>query len=74
MTGENYEINLDQMLLRAFYWMDESLQQNIRKRGGPNVSHSQSMIIMAIGEGITRPSAIADRLGVSRQAIHQALR
>ena len=74
MTERKNETNLDQLLVRAFYWMDESLQQNIRKRGGPNVSHSQSMIIMAIGEGITRPSAIADRLGVSRQAIHQALR
>ena len=67
-------INLDQLIVRAFYWIDEGLQQNLRKHGGPTVTHSQSMIILSIGEGITRPSAIAERLGVSRQAIHQALR
>jgi len=71
---KEYNTHLDQLIVRAFYWMDDSLQANIRKRGGPKVSHSQSMIIMAIGEGIRRPSAIADRLGVSRQAIHQSLR
>jgi len=71
---KEYNTHLDQLIVRAFYWMDDSLQANIRKRGGPKVSHSQSMIIMAIGEGIRRPSSIADRLGVSRQAIHQSLR
>jgi len=65
--------NLDQLLLRAFYWMDESLQRNLRARGGPKVTHSQSMVILTIGEGIRRPSAIAERLGVSRQAVHQCL-
>lgn len=65
--------NLDQLLLRAFYWMDESLQLNLRARGGPRVTHSQSMVILTLGEGIKRPSAIAERLGVSRQAVHQCL-
>jgi DNA-binding MarR family transcriptional regulator len=71
---KDYNAHLDQLIVRAFYWMDDSLQANIRQRGGPKVSHSQSMVIMAIGEGITRPSAIAERLGVSRQAIHLSLR
>lgn len=71
---KDYNAHLDQLIVRAFYWMDDSLQANIRHRGGPKVSHSQSMVIMAIGEGITRPSAIAERLGVSRQAIHLSLR
>jgi DNA-binding MarR family transcriptional regulator len=74
MTNKRINTNLDQLVVRAFYWMDEGLQQNIRKRGGPSITHSQSLIIMSIGEGITRPSAIAERLGVSRQAIHQSLR
>lgn len=65
--------NLDQLLLRGFYWMDESLQRNLRAKGGPKVTHSQSMVILTIGEGIQRPSAIAERLGVSRQAVHQCL-
>lgn len=74
MPVKSQDINLDQLLLRAFVWMDESLQRNIRERGGPKVTHSQSMVILTIGEGIGRPSAIAERLGVSRQAIHQCLR
>ena len=74
MTDTMNPVNLDQLFVRAFYWMDEGLQQNIRRRGGPSITHSQSLIIMSIGEGITRPSAIAERLGVSRQAIHQSLR
>ena len=70
----NERINLDQLVLRAFYWIDEGLQRNIRKRGGPVVTHSQSMVIITIGEGIRRPAAIAERLGISRQAVHQCLR
>lgn len=65
--------NLDQLLMRGFYWMDESLQRNLRAKGGPKVTHSQSMVILTIGEGIARPSAIAERLGISRQAVHQCL-
>lgn len=66
--------NLNQLIVRAFYWFDEGLQSNLQMRGGPEVTHSQSMIIMMIGEGIRRPSAIAERLGVSRQAVHQSLK
>ncbi len=74
MTKKSERTNLNQLIVRAFYWVDEGLQNNIQKKGGPVVTHSQSMIIMIIGEGITRPSAIAERLGVSRQAVHQSLR
>lgn len=66
--------NLGQLIVRAFYWIDEGLQSNLQMRGGPEITHSQSMIIMLIGEGIRRPSAIAERLGVSRQAVHQSIR
>jgi DNA-binding MarR family transcriptional regulator len=66
--------NLDQLLMRAFYWVDESLQRSIAEQGGPTITHSQSTVILAVWEGITRPSAIAEFMGVSRQAIHQSLR
>jgi len=66
--------NLSQLIVRAFYWLDEGLQGNLQKRGGPEITHSQSMIMMLIVEGIRRPSAIAERLGVTRQAVHQSLR
>ena len=67
------KLNLDQLVLRAFYWIDESFQRNLQERGGPKVTHAQSMVIMTIGEGIQRPSQIAERLGVTRQAVHQCL-
>ena len=66
--------NINQLLLRAFFWVDEGLQCNLRERGGPAVTHAESMIILTIGEGISRPTAIAERLGVSRQAVHLGLR
>jgi DNA-binding MarR family transcriptional regulator len=66
--------NLGQLMVRAFYWIDEGLQSNLQVIGGPEITHSQSMIIMMIGEGFRRPSAIAERLGISRQAVHQSLR
>ena len=68
------QTNLGQLIVRAFYWIDEGLQGSLRMGGGPEITHSQSMIIILIGEGIRRPSAIAERLGVSRQAVHQALK
>lgn len=73
MSDKKRWANLDQLLLRAFYWMDEGLQRSLRSRGGPTVTHSQSMVILTVGEGIRRPVAIADRLGISRQAVHQCL-
>jgi len=74
MSDGHSPVNLDQLILRAFYWIDEGLQRNLQARGGPRVTRSQSMIIMCIGEGIQRPSMIAERLGVSRQAVHQCLK
>jgi DNA-binding MarR family transcriptional regulator len=77
MSGKNTNgpgTNLGQLIVRAFYWIDEGLQSNLQISGGPEITHSQSMIIMLIGEGIRRPSAIAERLGVSRQAVHQSIK
>lgn len=74
MNKEHENINLGQLLLRALYWFDDGLQNNLRRQfADVAVTHSQSMIIMSIGEGIQRPSAIAERIGVSRQAIHTSL-
>jgi DNA-binding MarR family transcriptional regulator len=66
--------NLPQLLLRGFHWLDQGLQRNLRRLGGPELSHAQAMVILTIAEGIDRPSAIAEQLGISRQAVHQSLR
>ncbi len=59
--------------MRAFYWTDEGLQNFLSAKGWPHITRAQSIVFVNIGEGITRPSEIAARVGVSRQAIHQTL-
>ncbi|WP_317931974.1 MarR family winged helix-turn-helix transcriptional regulator [Halioxenophilus sp. WMMB6] len=67
------KIQLGQLLLRGFHWMDDGLQRGLQSKGWPEITHAQSMLIIAVGEGINRPSDIAKYLGVSRQAVHQSL-
>lgn len=74
MKKQQNKNNLAHLLLKGFYWFDDSLQGNLRKEyEGLVVTHSQSIIMHTIGEGIQRPSAIAERIGVSRQAVHISL-
>jgi DNA-binding MarR family transcriptional regulator len=60
-------------LLQGFYWFDEGLQNYLRARGWPAVTRPQSMVMANIVLGVRRPSDIARRLGVSRQAIHATI-
>jgi DNA-binding MarR family transcriptional regulator len=60
-------------LLQGFYWFDEGLQNYFQARGWPSVTRPQSMVMANIVLGVRRPSEIARRLGVSRQAIHATL-
>lgn len=61
-------------LLQGFYWFDEGLQNYLRACGWPEVTRPQSMVMANIVMGVTRPSDIARRLGISRQAIHVTLK
>ena len=61
-------------LLQGFYWFDEGLQNYLRACGWPDVTRPQSMVMANIVMGVTRPSEIARRLGVSRQAIHVTIK
>ena len=60
-------------LLQGFYWFDSGLQSYLRSRGWPTLTHSQSMVMMSITIGLTRPVEIARSLGISRQAVHVTL-
>ena len=66
-------VNLAQLLMRAFYWVDEGLQNGLKREGWPSITRAQSMVFVNIGEGVTRPSEIAAKLGVTRQAVHQTI-
>lgn len=75
-AGEEFslkETNLAQLLMRAFYWADEGLQNYLQSKGWPEITRAQSLVFVNIGEGITRPSEIANKVGVTRQAIHQTI-
>jgi len=67
------ETNLAQLLMRAFYWADEGLQNYLQSKGWPEITRAQSLVFANLGEGITRPSEIAGKVGVTRQAIHQTI-
>ena len=67
------ETNLVQLFMRAFYWADEGLQNALKKQGWPGITRAQSLVFVNISEGVTRPSEIASRVGVTRQAIHQTI-
>lgn len=67
------ETNLAQLLMRAFYWADEGLQNYLQSKGWPEITRAQSLVFVNIGEGVTRPSEIASKVGVTRQAIHQTI-
>ena len=67
------DTNLAQLFMRAFYWADEGLQNALKKGGWPSITRAQSLVFVNIAEGVTRPSEIAARVGVTRQAIHQTI-
>lgn len=73
MDDETAPSHLILELLNAFYWFDEGLQNALRARGWPEITRPQSMLMANIALGLHRPSDIARRLGVSRQAIHATL-
>lgn len=60
-------------LLQGFSWFDDGLQAYLQAKGWPHVTRSQSMVMIHVVLGVTRPSDIARNLGVSRQAIHTTL-
>lgn len=60
-------------LLRAYYWMDESLQNGLQQAGYLPRTRTQTMILINISDGITRAAELARVLGVSRQAIQQQI-
>lgn len=73
MDDENAPSHLILELLTAFYWFDEGLQNALRAKGWPEITRPQSMLMANLALGLHRPSDIARRLGVSRQAIHATL-
>lgn len=64
---------MGQLLLMAFRWFDESLLALLKEQGWPELTHSQSMVMAFLGAGGIRISALAKRLGISRQAAQKTV-
>lgn len=60
-------------LMRAFFWFDRGMQENIAARGLEPLSRTESLIMLLTAAGVTRPTEISKSLGLSRQAINQTI-
>lgn len=58
--------------LRAFDWFEQGFQNMLVAHGIPTVNKTQSLMMLYIAAGVHRPSEIARRLRVTRQAIRQS--
>jgi len=75
-SGVNEDISSEVLmrgLLRAYYWMDESLQNGLQHAGYRPRTRTQTMILIHVSNGVTRAAELARALGVSRQAIQQQI-
>tara|TARA_R110000868_G_scaffold122877_2_gene325774 strand:- start:8876 stop:9346 length:471 start_codon:yes stop_codon:yes gene_type:complete len=61
-------------LLNRFMWFDGALQSNLEKRGWGGVRRLESMTMVYVHSGITRPTELARLIGVTRQSMNTALR
>jgi len=61
-------------LLSRFMWFDGALQRNLDARGWGGVRRLESMTMMYVHAGVTRPTELARLIGVTRQSMNTALR
>ncbi len=67
------QVNLGQLLLRAFRWFDESLLNALHAAGWPELTRAHSLVFAQLDSAGTRTAEIARRAGISRQAVHQTV-
>ena len=61
-------------LVHATYWLDDGLQAYMREHAGLSLPRAQSMAMVYLTEGVDRPSDLAVKLAVSKQAAQQVLK
>lgn len=64
---------LARLLLERFRWADRALRYRLAAKGWPEMTPAQSLVFASIDLDGTRPSELARRIGVSRQAVHQTI-
>jgi DNA-binding MarR family transcriptional regulator len=60
-------------LLDSIYWFDECLQSRLQELGWPGITRAQSIILANVANGEVRAARLAEKLGISKQGISQAL-
>lgn len=61
-------------LVHATYWIDDGLQAYMQQHADINLPRAQSMAMVYLTEGVDRPSDLAGKLAVSKQATQQVLK
>lgn len=64
---------LSRLLLDRFRWADRALRSRLVALGWPETTPAQSLVFASLEAAGTRPSELARRIGVSRQAVHQTI-
>ncbi|MEQ9450117.1 MAG: MarR family transcriptional regulator [Pseudomonadales bacterium] len=72
--GLNQEHGLLRTLVHATYWLDDGLQAYMLEHAGLSLPRAQSMAMIYLTEGVDRPSDLAEKLRVSKQATQQVLK
>jgi len=60
-------------LMEGFEWFDDGLQSSLKAAGWDPVTRAESMVIMHVLTGTSRPADIARALRLSRQAVHATI-
>ena len=68
------QTNLLPLTLNAFYWVDDSLQNLLKKNGWPDITRFQSQVLTCLGEGLLRTADIARHMSVSRQIVSRSVK
>ncbi len=71
---DNEEHGLLRTLVHATYWLDDGLQAHMHKHASISLPRAQSMAMVYLTEGVDRPSDLAIKLAVSKQAAQQVLK
>jgi len=67
-------VSLLPLTLNAFYWVDDSLQNLLKKNGWPGITRLQSQVLSCLGDGFLRTADIARHMGVSRQVVSRSVK
>jgi len=68
-----YSLPLVDLLLRGYRWFEDGLLSRLAEAGWPQITRAHSLVFAHLDQAGTRPSELARRIGISRQAVNQTL-